>query len=294
MSSITNTILSIKTNIQNYWRLPPVENPSLRFGLSKRFDNDRVSRILMMGTLFALAMLVILIPANYFDSRILNDAPIWAKSIKFSSALAIHFLTLLLLSQQLERKRRSGPTLTFFAYVAVASMLFEIIYISIQASRGRQSHFNHATHLEDILYGVMGIGALFLVIASFILGVIIWRYGKKDGSGLRLGSILGLILGSVLTLHYAMTMASIPSQSHLVGQVITHAKMPLFGWSLEVGDLRIPHFVATHMMQMLPFAGWALDRSRLPPKWFVLALALFLSLLSAGLFMLALAGKPVF
>jgi len=290
MNSITNLFSSIKNSL----RLSPVEYPQLHFGLSHHFDNDRFSRVCLMAALFSLAMLAIILPAYYFDNRVLNDAPIWAKPIKFSLALALHFLTLLILAQQLERKRRAGPTLTFFAYAGVASMLVEIIYITIQASRGRQSHYNHETGLEDLMYGVMGIGAVFLVLASFVLGLMIWRYGKKEGAGLRLGSILGLILGSALTLHYAMTMANMPSGTHLVGQVITYAKLPIFGWSLEVGDLRIPHFIATHMMQILPLAGWLLDWRKLPSKWFVSLLAILLTGWSAWIFVLALEGQPAF
>jgi hypothetical protein len=293
MSFLNNISRSIVTGFRAILRLPPIEYPKLRFGMSNCLDNDRVSRVWMMASLFALAMLVIILPAYFFDNRVLNDAPIWAKPIKFSLALAIHFVTLLILAQQLERERRAGITLTFFAYTAVASMLFEVLYITIQASRGRQSHYNHETSFEHFMFSMMGIGAVFLVLASFFLGLMIWRYGKKDGSGLRLGSILGLILGSALTLHYAMTMANISSQSHLVGQVVSHAKIPFLGWSLEVGDLRIPHFVATHMMQILPLAGWILDRYKFRSKWLVLSLALFLTASSSYLFTLALSGKPI-
>ena len=48
---------------------------------------------------------------------------------------------------------------------------------------------------------------------------------------------------------------------HWVGGVPTDAGgLPLFGWSRTGGDLRVPHFFATHVMQALPLLGLAADR----------------------------------
>ncbi|MBV1928720.1 MAG: hypothetical protein KUG81_04335, partial [Gammaproteobacteria bacterium] len=223
----------------------------------------------------------------------LLGAAIWHKPIKFALSLAIHFLTLAFLVQQLDKVRRTGITLVLFGYSAIAAMLFEQLYISIQAGRGRLSHFNISSDLEMMLYSLMGVGAVILVLTSLALGIMIWRYGKKDGSGLRLGSISGLILGSILTLVYAGYMSSSPGYSHHVGEVVTGAHIPFLGWSREVGDLRIPHFIATHMMQLLPLIGLVADRFNFRPRSVVGASALLLSLLSFLAFSQALAGNPV-
>ncbi|MEW6997912.1 hypothetical protein AADZ86_09410 [Colwelliaceae bacterium BS250] len=268
--------------------------PGLIFSLNLRLDNDYITRLLAMCFLFLLAVTLVMLPAYYADVRLLNNAPIWAKPIKFSLSLAIHFLTLALLAQQLDRSRRTGMLLTFFAYLAVVSMLFEQIYISIQAARGRQSHYNDETDFEVLMYNLMGIGAINLILVSFVLGLLIWKYGNKDNSGLRLGSILGLVIGSVLTLVYAMTMANAPANSHLVGEAVSNTKVPLVGWSREVGDLRIPHFIATHMMQILPLTGLFLDKYKCSPKMIVSLSTVILVVMSAVFFDWALAGKAVF
>ena len=39
---------------------------------------------------------------------------------------------------------------------------------------------------------------------------------------------------------------------HFVGTPVTGASVPILGWSLEVGDLRVPHFLATHAMHAVP------------------------------------------
>jgi len=256
--------------------------------------NDPITWLLTGSFLFLIAVTLVMLPAYYFDIRFLNAAPIWAKPIKFSLSLAMHFLTLAILAQQLERNKRTGLLLTFFSYLAVASMLFEQIYISIQAARGRQSHFNHDTDFEILMYAFMGIGAVNLILVSFVLGILIWKYGKKDNSGLRLGSILGLTIGSVLTLYYAMTMGKSPTDSHLIGEVITNSKIPVVGWSREVGDLRIPHFIATHMMQILPLLGLFLDKLKYSPRVIVSFVTAILVVLSMVFFVWALDGKSVF
>jgi len=266
--------------------------PSLALGLSNRLDNDYITRILLMSFLFLFAVTLVLIPGYYFDSRILNNYPIWAKPIKFSIALAMHFITLAVLVQQLDRNRRTGMLLTFFVYLSVASMVFEQGYISIQAARGRHSHYNGDTPFEALMFNFMGIGAVNLILVSFVLGILIWKHGNKDNSGLRLGSILGLTLGSVLTLIYAMTMGNAPAA--LVGEAINNSKVPVLGWSREVGDLRIPHFIATHMMQLLPLLGFFLDKQKLSPKIIVSFATLILLVMSVVFFDWALLGKPVF
>ncbi|MEQ8208003.1 MAG: hypothetical protein RIA65_17640 [Woeseia sp.] len=240
-----------------------------------------------------LAAFAVLLPAYLLDARQLDGAAIWMKPLKFSLSLAIHFFTLAILAQQLERSRRIGLTLLLTGYAAVASGLFEQIYISIQAGRGQRSHFNIDTVWESLMYMLMGVGAVFLVLASFTLGVMIWKYGRKDGSGYRLGSIIGLIMGSVLTLLFAGYMSL--SQSHSVGTALTTASsVPLLGWSRTVGDLRVPHFLVTHIMQILPLLGWALDRYHRPSRTIVVIVAIALALLSAALLTVSMAGKPVF
>lgn len=265
--------------------------PALPFGL----EDDSVTRAWVMCVGFLLAVAVVVLPAFYLDSRLLDGISLWYKPLKFSVSLAMHFATLALLAQQLERRYRKGITLTAVSYAAVASMLFEQVYITLQAARGRRSHFNIDSGFEVSMYDLMAVGAVFLVLASFVLGVMIWRYGPKNGSGLRFGSIVGLMLGSVLTVYFGMYMGNQPA--HLVqaaGSAVNDASgIPVVGWSRAAGDLRIPHFVATHMLQALPLMGLLLDRLRLPSRGVLVVTTLLLTLACVGLLELAVAGKPL-
>ena len=83
--------------------------------------------------------------------------------------------------------------------------------------------------------------------------------------------------------------------SHFVGTPTTGAAVPLMGWSLAVGDLRVSHFFATHAMHVVPLA--VLTIAWLAPRFAtrttgVLFLAAY-SALTVATFAQALAGQPI-
>ncbi|WP_425409540.1 hypothetical protein [Hyphococcus sp.] len=251
-------------------------------------DDDHVTRIFLACAFFVIALFVVTTPAWLMDSRTIDGVSVWLKPQKFNLSLAVHFITLAILAQQLPRAVRAGPVLSVFAMLAVAAMLFEQIYISIQAARARNSHFNFETDLESLLYALMGLGALLLVAVAIVLGIQIWR--KGSGGGLRLGSILGLLIGSFITIGFAGYMSY--SGSHWVGvPSADDVSVPFFGWSRETGDLRPAHFVALHMMQTLPLIGYLSDRFSAPSRIIVPAAAVLQATLAAALFFQALNGK---
>lgn len=144
--------------------------------------------------------------------------------------------------------------------------------------------------MEVHLYHLMGLGAVLLVVASFVVGIQIAR-SATPWSGLKWGAVLGLIIGSVLTLITAGFMSSQPSHylglAH--GAVSDAGGLPLVGWSLSLPDLRPPHFIATHIMQGLPIVGLLADR--FAPhhiRSLVFGSALVGVILVAGLFVRAL------
>jgi hypothetical protein len=179
--------------------------------------------------------------------------------------------------------------------LAAASMaVFEIAYMTLQAARGRASHFNIDTPLEQTLYSLMGVGATVMVIGSFLFGLLVWRSrpAETDGrSNLRMGAALGVMAGSLLTLAIGGYLGS--QTSHWIGGDLTDATgLPLTGWSTTGGDLRPAHFLATHMMQVLPVLGLLADRLRMPvaTTWIAAAAYVAATLATAAL---AVMGMPL-
>lgn len=225
---------------------------------------QRTRRLLVIGIGLQLALVLPSLVALGLDDRLLNDISVWIKPLKFQASLTMMLGTLLLLLPLIEARTRAGRGVWLASLVAVITASGEILYITLQAARGRASHFNDATPFEAMAYSAMGAGAALLVLSSLVIGVYILLRPRPDSpAGLRLGGGWGLVLGSIATLITAFALGSgqIDGPGHWVGGLRTDlGGLPLLGWSRTGGDLRVPHFFATHIMQALPILGLGLDR----------------------------------
>lgn len=240
--------------------------------MSKNFQQARMSseayldttnkhfNLWWQATFFMAVLFVVTLLLWGLDSRQLDGASVWAKPLKFESSLALYFITLALLAGYLPAKIRAKATWRWATLFAVGAGVFEVLYILLQGARGRASHYNTETPIEIAMYGLMGVGAVILVMVSFYLGWLLYRdYNKEKQDNFKLAAAYGLMLGSVLTLVIASTMSN--GQDHFVGTPVDDAwHVPILGWALSGGDLRGPHFFATHLMQFLPLYGWWLQR----------------------------------
>ncbi|WP_238431882.1 hypothetical protein [Streptomyces cavernae] len=191
------------------------------------------------------------------DDRVLVGSPIWLKPFKFTLSFAAYCLTLSWMLSLLPRGRR----VAWWAgtVVAVASAI-EIVIISGQAMRGKRSHFNYETPLDEALYNVMGGTVIFLWLATLVLAVLLLLARMADRASawaMRCGIILALAGTAV---GFLMDRPAPGQQSgvsdvvgaHSVGVPDGGPSMPLTGWSTTGGDLRIPHFFGMHALQLLP------------------------------------------
>ena len=233
-----------------------------------------------------------------FDDRTLFGASVWDKPLRFDLALGLHLFTLWALLQMLSPSRLASALMRRTLLICTVCAVLEALYITLQAARGRASHFNVQTALEQFLYyGAMGPGAVLIVATTFIVGWQLWRHADPASSpGLRSGAALGLMLGSVATMLVVSPLSAglIDGLGHWVGGVHSDTTgMPVFGWSRTGGDLRVPHFFAVHLMQALPLAGWFADRagSRRPRVWVYGAAGIGV-LVVAATFWQAIAGRP--
>lgn len=226
------------------------------------------------------------------EERLLNGINLWMKPLKFQLSVALHLGTLALLLRLVAVERQDRGWVRAAVRACVVSAIFEVVYITLQAGRGRHSHFNDSTMLEQVLYGVMGAGAVTLVVTAALIGVLIWRCPRVGlGPGLRWGASWGLILGSVATFVVAGYMSN--AGGHWVGGAPSDtAGLPIFGWARDGGDLRVPHFFATHLMQVLPLVGLAADRWSSRPVTAVCLTAAAGVTITVATFFQALAGQP--
>lgn len=227
------------------------------------FFNDKQDQlnIWWQGVALLSVLFLLNLPLYFFDQRLLGDEMLWMKPIKFEISVIMHLVTLAVLATLLSPERRNGRSWKTMSYVVVAATLIEMLYIFLQAARGRESHFNHSTPIESVMYALMGVGALLMVVGSFYLGWLLYREYKYERGGiLLLSATLGLTVGSVLTLVVAGFLSS-SEYGYLVGSAQSVMRVPVFGWYLDGLDFRIPHFFATHMMQLIPLYGLYLSQS---------------------------------
>jgi len=154
-------------------------------------------------------------------------------------------------------------------------MVIEIAIIGGQAWRGTTSHFNVGTVADAVLFTIMGTAIFIQTFATIAVAVALWRHRFEDvavGWALRFGMIItigGALTGGFMTrptsaqLEAAragerMTIAG----AHTVGAPDGGPGLTGTGWSTEHGDLRVPHFVGLHALQVLPLLALWLGRMR--------------------------------
>jgi hypothetical protein len=198
------------------------------------------------------------------DGRVLTGQPIWAKPLKFSLSIAIYAVTLSWLIEQLPRARR----LTWWLGTVITVLLvLEQVVIVGAVLRGTTSHFNAGTPLDAALYAAMGMAIAGVWVATLILGLILFRNPGPDRArtlAIRTGTVVALIGMAVAFLMTIPTGAQIEAGgrivgAHTVGAVDGGAGLPLLGWSTVGGDLRVPHFIGMHALQLLPLFVIALE-----------------------------------
>jgi uncharacterized membrane protein (DUF485 family) len=230
-------------------------------------SSRQLSVLGLLSLLTAAACLVLM----QLDPRQLMGAPLWLKPLKFGVSIAIAAFTVAFLLPAISVPERARKRLE----TAIAWLTgLELAIITGQAARGVPSHFNAATLLDSALFFVMGVAIAIVTLAFARLAVYAWRTQFSDaalGSGVRAGLLLVVFGSSIAFLMPRPTPDQLASMrdgapvtmigSHTVGAADDSGRgMPLTRWSSAGGDLRVPHFIGLHALQLLPLAGLALSR----------------------------------
>ncbi|MEV5301480.1 hypothetical protein [Amycolatopsis methanolica] len=217
----------------------------------------------MMWTAGIMAgMTVVSLGGLALDDRVLLGAPIWLKPLKFAVSIALYCVTWAWMLTLLRRGQRLAARVSTAIAVIV---LAEYAIIVLQVVRGRASHFNAATAFDATLFTVMGISIAALWTGALVLTILLLRTEISDAAArwaIRLGAVVslaGLGLGGLMIGPTGEQVRSMRDGTfegligaHSVGVADGGPGMPVTGWSTTGGDLRIPHFVGMHALQVLP------------------------------------------
>ncbi|MEU7297257.1 hypothetical protein AB0A76_29350 [Streptomyces exfoliatus] len=192
------------------------------------------------------------------DDRVLVGVPIWTKPLKFSVSLLAYALSLAWMLALLPRGRRIG---WWAGTVVAATGAGEMVLITLQVIRGRQSHFNQATPFDNAVFQIMGGTIVVLWLGALTIAILLLRARILDrvmGWAVRLSSLIALAGAAVGFLMVRPTPEQLAQDNapvvgaHAVGVPDGGPSLPLTGWAETGGDLRIPHFFGMHALQLLP------------------------------------------
>lgn len=261
---------------------------------------------------FSLSMVVLAVVSGVgliVDERRLVGSPIWFKPFKFSVSFVAYGLSLAWMLSLLPTRRAQRVGWWAGAVVVLTSVI-EMVIITGQVVRGKRSHFNHETPFDEALFNAMAVTVVILWLGTLVIAALLLRARLADRASawaMRSGIVLALAGAAV---GFLMTQPA-PGQQRGVSKVVgAHSvgvpdggpSMPLTGWSTTGGDLRVPHFVGMHALQLLPLMLMALvalapHMPRLRSERVRLRLILVASGAYASLFALvtwqALRGQPL-
>jgi hypothetical protein len=221
--------------------------------------------IVLAGALVGLAL----------DPTVITGAPAWLKPAKFAVSITIYTVTLAWIFTFIPAWVR---TRRLIGWATAVTMVLEMAIIGAQAWRGTTSHFNVATPGNAVLFAIMGLAIFVQTLSTIAVAIALWRTQFDDralGWALRFGmtlTIAGGLTGGLMTrptpaqLDAAragerMTIAG----AHTVGAPDGGPGLVGTGWSTDHGDLRVPHFIGLHALQVVPLVSLLLARARFRP-----------------------------
>ena len=202
------------------------------------------------------------------DPRTVTGAPLWAKPLKFAISVSIYALTLAWLIGLLPGGFTGRRRLAWWAgTVAAVFLLVEMVIIVGAAAAGLTSHFNVSTPLAATLWSVMATSIVIVWVAAVPVAVLLLRADLGDPAralAIRAGLLIALVGMGLAFLMTGPTAAQLDDYqgivgAHTVGVADGGPALPLLGWSTVAGDLRIPHFVGMHALQVLPLCALLLE-----------------------------------
>ena len=186
------------------------------------------------------------------DARTLREVGIWLKPMKFMAATALFAWTTVWLTEGSSTAVAQGSAYPGICVLIVVTSLFEVAYITYQASQGAASHYNTSDRLHALLFGVMALAAVGLTGSQAWLA---WEIvSTRVTAGLSV-TTWGVVLG--LTLTFVLSTVS----GFLLGgnQPPAGPGLPWVGWHLSQ-DIRPSHFLGVHAQQLIPLWGIFADR----------------------------------
>jgi hypothetical protein len=174
-----------------------------------------------------------------------------------------------------------------FSWSIIMLLGFEVVYISIMASRGELSHYNLSTPFYGAMFSLMAIAASLATLYTAYVGFLFFKNSFTDLPNYYVWAIRLSIIIFVIFSFEGFAMGS--RLSHSIGALNDNSNWFILGWSRTVGDLRVSHFIGMHALQVLPILSFfVLKNTKL-----TIGLSIMYGLLALMTLVQALKGKPM-
>ena len=220
------------------------------------------------------ALAVFATVAALVDARVVTGADVWLKPLKFALSVGIYSLTLSWLIGQLARGGKLRRVAWAAGAVSVLGLVIEMVIIVGVAATGESSHFNVSTPFHTALWAVMAFSIVVVWMMTLVVSIALFRNPLGDRArtiAIRAGAVLAIVGMGLAFLMTGPTAAQLDDYqgivgAHTVGVADGGPGLPILGWSTVAGDLRIPHFIGMHALQVLPIMVVVLEllSARLP------------------------------
>lgn len=208
----------------------------------------------------------------------------WLKPFKFYSSVGIMILTMGWLLYYLNNLKK----IKIFSWLIVITMFFENGLIITQAIRKTTSHFNTTSAFNGLVFSMMGMLIMVFTITVIFVCISFFHQKQFSISEAYVWSIrLGLLFFIIFSLEGGLMVGLL---KHTIGGPDGGPGLPLVNWSSKYGDLRIPHFIGLHSLQVLPLFGNYFAKT----KNQTITFSIIYFLIAAALFLQAMKGIPLF
>jgi hypothetical protein len=231
--------------------------------------------ISLAGALFSFVMIMI------SDTQVLGINA-WIKPAKFYLSTWIFIWTIAWYMKYLPEQN----VVSVYSWFTIAVFVFELIYITWQASIGQKSHFNVSTSFHSAMWGLMGGTIALMTLFTAFIGFLFF---KNTFPELPNAYVWAIRFGIILFVIFAFEGGVMGSQlSHTVGAADGGKGLPFLNWSVSDGDLRIAHFVGMHALQVLPLLAFFVIKD----TKIITAASLLYFALAVFVLVQALQGRP--
>jgi hypothetical protein len=216
---------------------------------------DKNVLLLSYATFCFVTGFICLILSKYSSLQI-SGISAWIKPFKFFISIGVFAFTMALYLVYLENQR----DVTSYCWSFIVCFSMELLLITVQASRGRKSHYNIDTPLDRIIFALMGLSLIIILIHTIFMITLFFTQKQFAVSN---EMILAIKLSLIMMILFMLEgFVMIHLFKHTVGANDGSKGIPVLNWSKNYGDLRVAHFFGMHALQIIPLLTFVLANTK--------------------------------